>query len=92
MRSAFRSIVAIAIGLTSALGGQRARADVAATPPATLAVLSLDYVDTSGEPTDQTAVHQRRAADFVSALQPISLRMVSTASFRCLAGPSLAQR
>ena len=69
MRSAFRSIVAIAIGLTSAFGGQRARADVAATPPATLAVLNLDYVDTSGEPTDQTAVHQRRAADFVSALQ-----------------------
>jgi hypothetical protein len=69
MRSAFRSTVAIAIGLTSAFGGQRARADVAATPPATLAVLNLDYVDTSGEPTDQTAVHQRRAADFVSALQ-----------------------
>ena len=92
MRNAFRSTVAILIGLAAVFGGQRARADAAATPPTTLAVLNLDYVDTSGEPTDQTAVHQRRAADFVSALQPISLRMVSTASFRCLAGPSLAQR
>src|SRR3984893_10784487 len=69
MRSAFRSTVAITIGLTVAFGGQRARADVAATQPVALAVLNLDYVDTSGEPTDQTAAHQRRAADFVSALQ-----------------------
>src|SRR5580704_1465068 len=68
MRSSFRSTVAIAIGLTAALGVQRARAD-APPPPATLAVLNLDYVDTSGEPTDQTAAHQRRAVDFVSALQ-----------------------
>src|SRR5258707_6259998 len=69
MRSAFRSTAAITIGLTVAFGGQRARADAAPPPPATLAVLNLDYVDTSGEPTDQTAAHQRRAADFVSALQ-----------------------
>ncbi|HEY1862212.1 MAG TPA: DUF2380 domain-containing protein [Roseiarcus sp.] len=70
MRSAFRSIVAIAaVGLAAALGGLRAQADVAPTQRATLAVLNLDYVDTSGEPTDQTAAHQRRAADFVSALQ-----------------------
>jgi hypothetical protein len=40
-----------------------------ATQPVALAVLNLDYVDTSGEPTDQTAAHKRRAADFVSALQ-----------------------
>ena len=69
MRNAFRSTVAILIGLAAVFGGQRARADAAATPPTTLAVLNLDYIDTSGEPTDQTAVHQRRAADFVSALQ-----------------------
>jgi hypothetical protein len=70
MRNALRSIAATAIlGLTAALGGQRAQADVAPTQPVALAVLNLDYVDTSGEPTDQTAVHQRRAADFVSALQ-----------------------
>ena len=70
MRSALRSTVAIAIlGLTAALGGPRARADVAPAEPVALAVLNLDYVDTSGEPTDQTSAHQRRAADFVSALQ-----------------------
>jgi hypothetical protein len=70
MRSAFRSIVAVAtVGLAGSLSGLHAQADVAPTQPAALAVLNLDYVDTSGEPTDQTAVHQRRAADFVSALQ-----------------------
>jgi Protein of unknown function (DUF2380) len=70
MRSAFRSVVAVAtVGLAGPFGGLHAQADVAPTQPAALAVLNLDYVDTSGEPTDQTAVHQRRAADFVSALQ-----------------------
>jgi Protein of unknown function (DUF2380) len=69
MRGAFCSTITIAIGLTAVICGQSARADVAATPPATMAVLNLDYVDTSGEPTDQTAAHQRRVADFVSALQ-----------------------
>ena len=71
MRSAFRSIAAVA---AVGLGGRaspdlRAEADVAPTQPVALAVLNLDYVDTSGEPADQTAAHQRRAADFVSALQ-----------------------
>ncbi len=70
MRRAFRSIVALATAASAtALGGLRAQADVAPTQPAALAVLNLDYVDTSGEPTDQTVAHQRRAADFVSALQ-----------------------
>jgi Protein of unknown function (DUF2380) len=70
MRRALWSAVAITIlGLTAALGGHGARADVAPTQPVALAVLDLDYVDTSGEPTDQTAAHQRRAAEFVSALQ-----------------------
>ena len=41
---------------------------VASEPP-TLAVLDLDYVDTSGEPSDQTASHERRSNDFVSALR-----------------------
>jgi TolB-like protein len=69
MRSAFCSTVAVAIlGLTAALGGQRAHVDVTPTQPVALSVLGLDFVDTSGEPTDQTAAHQR-AADFVSALQ-----------------------
>jgi hypothetical protein len=70
MHSAFRSIVTVATAaLATAFGGLRAQADVAPTQPAALAVLNLDYVDTSGEPTDQTAAHQRRAAEFVSALQ-----------------------
>jgi hypothetical protein len=70
MYSALRSVAATAAaGLAAALGAQPAEADVSPTQPATLAVLNLDYVDTSGEPTDQTAAHQRRAADFVSALQ-----------------------
>lgn len=70
MHSGLRSIVAVAVGaLATALGGPNAQADVAPTQPVALAVLNLDYVDTSGEPTDQTAAHQRRAADFVSALQ-----------------------
>lgn len=70
MHSAFRSIGAVAAAaVATALGGPCAYADVAPTEPVALAVLNLDYVDTSGEPTDQTAAHQRRAADFVSALQ-----------------------
>jgi hypothetical protein len=69
MRSAYLSIAAVATAaLATALGGLPAQAD-APPQPAALAVLNLDYVDTSGEPTDQTAAHQRRAADFVSALQ-----------------------
>jgi Protein of unknown function (DUF2380) len=69
MRSAPRFIAAVAfVGFAAMLGGQRAQA-VPTTQPVALAVLNLDYVDTSGEPTDQTAAHQRRAADFVSALQ-----------------------
>ena len=69
MQSVFRSIAAFAAAaLATALGGERAQANVP-TPPVALAVLNLEYVDTSGEPTDQTAAHQRRAADFVSALQ-----------------------
>jgi Protein of unknown function (DUF2380) len=69
MRSPYWSIAAVATAaLATALGGICAHAD-APPQPAALAVLNLDYVDTSGEPTDQTAAHERRAADFVSALQ-----------------------
>jgi len=68
MRSAYLSIAAFATAaLATALVAPRAQAD--APPPAALAVLNLDYLDTSGEPTDQTATHQRRAADFVGALR-----------------------
>ena len=70
MRNGLRSTVIVAIlGLTATLGGRGRAGRVAPTQPAALAVLNLDYIDTSGEPTDQTSAHQRRAADFVSALQ-----------------------
>jgi hypothetical protein len=69
MHCELRSVVAIAaLGVAAALGAQDALAGEA-TQPIAMAVLNLEYVDTSGEPADQTAVHQRRAADFVSALQ-----------------------
>jgi hypothetical protein len=70
MHIPLRSVAAVAaVGLTVALGGQGVEADVASAHPIALAILDLDYVDTSGEPTDQVAAHQRRAADFASALQ-----------------------
>jgi hypothetical protein len=70
MRSAICSVAALlALFIGLALDGRPARADAPPAQPASLAVLDLDYVDTSGEPTDQAAAHERRAADFVSALQ-----------------------
>jgi hypothetical protein len=69
MRARIQSIAAIvALCATAALHAAPAEADSATQSPG-LAILDLDYVDTSGEPTDQTAAHQRRAADFVSALK-----------------------
>ena len=38
-------------------------------PAARLAVLDFAYVDTSGEPVDQTAVHKRRLQAFMAALK-----------------------
>ncbi len=70
MRSAFRFIAAVAaVGFAAAPDRPCAQADMAPTQPAALAILDLDYVDTSGEPIDQIAAHKRRAADFVNALQ-----------------------
>ena len=69
MHSAYRSIATFAAaGLAASLGGLRAQA-AAPQEPTALAILNLDYVDTSGEPIDQMAAHQRRARDFVSALR-----------------------
>lgn len=70
MHRPVRSVAAVAaLGLAVVLGGRCAQADLPATQPVALAVVPLDYVDTSGEPTDQTAAHQRRAVDFISALE-----------------------
>jgi hypothetical protein len=37
--------------------------------PVTIAVAEFDYVDTSGEPTDQVAAHRARVADFGTQLR-----------------------
>lgn len=36
---------------------------------ATIAVLEFDYVDSSGEPTDQTAIHRARLATFTRSIR-----------------------
>jgi hypothetical protein len=36
---------------------------------ATIAVLEFDYVDSSGEPTDQTAIHRARLAAFTRSIR-----------------------
>jgi hypothetical protein len=70
MRARTHSIAAIAaLCATLALGGWPAQAEISVTQPPALAVLDLDYVDTSGEPTDQTVAHHQRAAAFVSDLR-----------------------
>lgn len=49
-----------------AISACRAQAAGEATP---VAVLDLAYVDTSGEPADQTDAHRRRSAEFVARLK-----------------------
>ena len=63
------SAASAALCLSLAAMGARAEGDGTGKKPTPIAVLDLAYIDTSGEPTDQTAAHQRRAADFVSALK-----------------------
>lgn len=41
----------------------------AAPQASTVAVLDFDYIDTSGEPRDQSAEHARRLQDFMSSLR-----------------------
>jgi Protein of unknown function (DUF2380) len=70
MRAGIHSISSIAaLGAIVAIHGEPARAEIAPTQPPGLAILDLEYVDTYGEPTDQTAAHQRRALAFVSDLR-----------------------
>ena len=54
------------IGLVLSLGA--ARADTAA-PGIGVAIVDFSYLDTSGEPTDQAAVHQKRLQAFMMALR-----------------------
>lgn len=69
MRATIPIAAVAALCTTVALHCEAAEADTAATQRPGLAVLDLDYVDTSGEPTDQTAAHQQRAAAFVADLR-----------------------
>jgi hypothetical protein len=50
------------------LGGAPVQAETAPAP-AGLAVADFSFLDTSGEPTDQSAVHARRLEDFMAALR-----------------------
>jgi hypothetical protein len=41
----------------------------AAAEPVTIAVIDYDYLDTSGEPTNQQPQHERRLAEFMRSLR-----------------------
>jgi len=70
MRGIFGFLAVIATALAAAGAcGLRAQAESQAQEPVALAVLDFDYLDTSGEPADQAAIHRRRLADFMSALR-----------------------
>lgn len=64
-----RSRLAVCIALTGlVLSLGPARADTAA-PGIGVAIVDFAYLDTSGEPTDQAALHQKRLAAFMAALR-----------------------
>jgi hypothetical protein len=69
LRSRFASRILALIGLV--LGPAPAHADSGASvnPGVGLAVVDFAYVDTSGEPTDQAAVHRQRLQAFRTALR-----------------------
>ena len=46
-----------------------ARSEESPARPVPIAVADLDYIDTSGEPTDQRAAHQARLQAFASAVR-----------------------
>ena len=69
-RQAWRCSPAVLLACTlaaSAVWGPAAAAQTAGPP--TVAVAEFDYVDTSGEPTDQTAAHRARVADFAAQVR-----------------------
>ena len=69
MRGVFCFLAAIAALLAAAAYEMRADAEDQAAGPAALAVLDFDYLDTSGEPADEAAIHRQRLAAFMSALR-----------------------
>lgn len=69
MRGMLGVLAAVAVLLAAAGCGSRAEAEAQAHAPVALAVLDFEYLDTSGEATDQAAAHRERLADFMSALR-----------------------
>jgi len=70
--------------LALSLAAGPARADTASNRVPAVLVDDFSYLDTSGEPADQTAVHQRRLESFMAALRrdvgtDARLRLVSPA-------------
>lgn len=63
-----RSVSILAAALACCLSAPTRLCAKAPAPRATIAILDLDYADSSGEVEDQRAAHARRLRDFVEAL------------------------
>ena len=77
----------LCLGLFLYVGPACADTSVPAVRILGVAVEDFSYLDTSGEPTDQTAVHQRRLRAFMSALR----RDLGAAGHYHLVGPSCTE-
>lgn len=66
----FRSLLAFLCGISlTALSGLSAEGNAAPANAPRIAVIDFDYLDTSGEPTDQAAEHAARLRAFRSTLE-----------------------
>ncbi|HLG85410.1 MAG TPA: DUF2380 domain-containing protein [Bradyrhizobium sp.] len=93
------SFTVAAIFLLGSLGSTAALSDASAKPAKSVAIDDFGYLDTSNEPTDQAAAHQRRLQDFMAALrgdvgadQRFQLVASSCAPACADDGPALAER
>jgi Protein of unknown function (DUF2380) len=96
-RSRFALPILALIALMPGLAPTRADSGVAANPGVILTIVDFTYVDTSYEPTDQTAAHQKRLQAFMTSLRQdvladerFRLMPVSCGSVPC-AGDRLAR-
>lgn len=69
LRTRFASYVLVLIGLILGPRFACADSDAAVAQSVGLAIVDFEYVDTSGEPADQTVAHQRRLQAFMTALR-----------------------
>lgn len=69
--SRFRPILSVPVllAILLSLGSARAETGAGAAKAVSVAVEDFNYLDTSGEPTDQTAAHERRLRAFMTALR-----------------------